>query len=196
MLSQGRVSTAMSGTCHPRELPAGRYPEGEDTCRKSQSVISQPSPSQPSDCGRTIDDDLRTTAHPPCRLSSCPVLPSRSVGDQSQQRGRPSAQYCVIGIARTTLPRPGGNVGTWERGNIGGQTQRLAQGQLNPYLFLISPSPAMRAGPAPRAVMHKACLQCQYQRGDPFVCFKLKSRRRNLDYSRRLCAKEAPPRPR
>lgn len=114
MLSQGRVSTAMSGTCHPRELPAGRYPEGEDTCRKSQSVISQPSPSQPSDCGRTIDDDLRTTAHPPCRLSSCPVLPSRSVGRSVPATG---STFCAVLCNRYSQNHIA--AARWERGNMG-----------------------------------------------------------------------------
>jgi hypothetical protein len=76
MLSQGPVSTVhvRYWTGHPRELPAGR-PRYLGTQRerihvvKSQSVISQPSPSQPSGCGRPIDHDLRAAAHRPSPLA-------------------------------------------------------------------------------------------------------------------------------
>lgn len=75
----------------------------EDTRRKSQLVISQPSPSQPSECGRPIDHDLRAAAHRPLLLLPC----------FTEQISCRSVQHCVLRTGRrTTLPRPGGNVGT------------------------------------------------------------------------------------
>lgn len=60
--SNGEFPTEdIPGAGTPRDVPAGGYPEEEYTSQ-TRLVISQPSPSRPSGCGRSIDD-LRTEVH-------------------------------------------------------------------------------------------------------------------------------------